>query len=131
MPFVTPDDVHALQLDVQTEATGLGRALADAIEANPPKVSPFDPIVGAWQAMMTKVENFLRENPSWLNTASQMDRGQALQRELGPWHARMTAAGVANVPAMPPQPPAPESLFGNLSNIAIAIAVIMALREMR
>lgn len=129
MPFVTPDDVHALQLDVQAEAEGLGTALKNALLGN--DVSPFDPIVSAWQSMMDRVQNFLRENPSWLNTASQMDRGQALQRELGPWHARMTAAGVKNVPAMPPQPPAPQDLFGNLSNIAIAIAVIVALREMR
>lgn len=129
MPFVTPDDVHALQVDVEAEADGLASALKAAIYAN--DVSIFDPIVPAWQSMMTRVQLFLRENPSWLNTASQMDRGQQLQRELGPWHARMTAAGVKNVPAMPPQPPPPESLFGNVQGILIALAVVMALREMR
>lgn len=127
MPIVTPDDVHALQLDVQTEAEGLGDALAKALTDS--KVSPFDPIVAQWQRMMDRVQLFLRENPSWINTASQMDRGQQLQRELGPWHARMTSAGVPNVPPMPPQPGAPQDIFGNLSNIAIAIAVIFALKE--
>lgn len=129
MPFVTPDDVHALQLAVQSEAEGLGTALKNALVGN--SVSPFDPIVAQWQGMMDRVQAFLRENPSWLNTASQMNRGEQLQRELGPWHARMTAAGVPNVPAMPPQPAPPQDLFGNIQGIVIAIAVIMALREMR
>lgn len=129
MPIVTPADVHALQLDVQSEANGLGTALKNALVNS--TVSPFAPIVGEWQSMMDRVQSFLRENPSWLNTASQMNRGEQLQRELGPWHARMSAAGVPNVPAMPPQPAAPQDLFGNIQGIVIALVVMMALREMR
>lgn len=129
MPFVTPDDVHALQLDVQTETDGLATALKNAMFAS--DVSPFDPIIPAWQSMVDRVQNFLRENPSWLNTASQMDRGQQLQRELGPWHARMTAAGVKNVPAMPPQPAPAADIFGSVSNIVGLLVVFMALRELK
>jgi hypothetical protein len=127
VPFVLPDDVHALQLAVQTEAVDLDGALNRAIVAG--VVSPSAPIIDEWGRMLERVRDFLRENPSWLNTASQMNRGEQLQRELGPWHARMAAAGVPSVPQMPPQPAPAGDLFANVENIVIAIAVIMALRE--
>jgi len=129
VPFVTPDDVHALQQAVDAEALGLASALKACIYAG--AVHPGDPLVAQWQSQMDRVQAFLRENPSWLNTASQMNRGEQLQRDLGPWHARMSAAGCANVPPAPTPPPAPQDLFGNIEGIAIAIAVIMVLREMR
>lgn len=129
MPFVTPDDVHQLQVDLQAEADGLAQALKACIFAS--TISPDDPMVAQWQLMMDRVQAFLRQSPSWLNTASQMNTGQQLQRDLGPWHARMSAAGCANVPAAPAQPPPPADIFGSVSNILVLLVVMMAMREMR
>lgn len=124
MPIVTPDDVATLQATVRAELGGLDAAVA----ATPPDTLTLI----QWQTMRERAFAFLAQAPSWLHTAAQMDAGQQLQRDLAPWHERLSAAGVANVPPAPAPPPKAESLFASLEGmggLAAAILLLVILRE--
>lgn len=77
----------------------------------------------AWQAIKVRAAGYLSQGTSSLNplnyvdTAAQMDAGQALQRDLAPWNARIQSWGARTPPATV-APAAEASLSSTLLGIA-------------
>lgn len=123
MPFVTDTDVAALHQAVQSERSLLGMAVLSCR-------SSLDAMTLAqWDDLNARIGVYLGDSPSLLRAASQMDQGQALQREMQPWHARLRAAGCSNVPDAPPAPPA--DLLGTLAGMAPLILLAFLVHELR
>lgn len=119
MPFVLPSDVEALQAQVRSQRDQLAASL-NACHCD-------DPTVGVqWQAQSLAVDAFLAEDPSLFHTAAQMDQGQALQRDLGQWPARISACGCKDVPPSP-APPAPSGVEQATSLLATGIEAALVL----
>lgn len=107
--FVTPDSVRQLQADVKADYDTLNAGVLRCNAAS--KLD--DPTLTAWFAMQDRTSAFLKMAPSWLSTATQMDQGQALQKDLAAWHARLTQAGCDVGPAPTSADPGP-GLFAGL-----------------
>lgn len=121
MAFVTPDDVTQLQTQVRSQRD----AIQFAIGACP--AAKADPVLMAqWDAEDVIVNGFLDESPSWLSTATQMDVGQQIQRDLGQWGPRIAAKGCSNVPPAPvgPPPSALQQATSLVEEVAIAAVVL-------
>jgi hypothetical protein len=124
--FVTPSDVAQLQADVRAEWEALEHAIGACQAAG--RID--DQTAVEWGAMRSRVEVYLAQEPSWLHTASQMDAGQQLQRDLAPWHARLNALGCKVGPA-PSPPPAPGGLGNILEGVEKALPFIVAILVLR
>jgi hypothetical protein len=126
VPVVTPDDVRTLQGAIAAEVSNLGDAVARA-------VPPLDDVTySQWRALRVRALNFVGQSPGWLHAAAQMNAGEQLQRELYPWHARLAAQGVKDVPPAPPPPPASSDLFGTLGkaiDVVPFLLILLAFRE--
>jgi hypothetical protein len=106
MPFVTSSDVETLQARVKGQWRALDLALAACVQNGHLKQD--DPILAQWGAFVQGVSRYLQDSPSILRAAAQMNAGEQIERELGPWTARIAALGCDVPPA--PQPPAPGIL---------------------
>lgn len=115
MPFVTSDDVKALQLAIGTEVNGLDAAF---IRCLPKLLSAPDQstqLRGEWQDMKHRAFVFVGVSPSTLRAAAQMNEGQQIQRDLQPWHARLSAL-CENVPQAPAPPPAAADVVSTVAD---------------
>jgi hypothetical protein len=65
----------------------------------------------AFQTLQTNIATYLADEPSMLRAAAQMNAGQALQRELAPWHQRIANYGCASPPAPAALPVQPTGLL--------------------
>jgi hypothetical protein len=74
--------------------------------------------------MLKRATDYANEPPSWWFAAAQVDAGQALQRDLQPWHARLQAAGCSDVPVAPAPPPEPVSLSQVISPLAQGLSSV-------
>jgi hypothetical protein len=106
MPFVSSGDVQVLQAQVKAQWRALDSAIAGCVAKG--KLGQGDPLIEQWRAFVQGVSRYLQDSPSILRAAAQMNAGQQIQRELGPWTARVAALGCDVPPA--PQPPAPGIL---------------------
>jgi hypothetical protein len=100
--FVTPQSVDQLKADLRADYESVKAAVLAGNAAR--KLD--DQTLTEWDGVATRVSTFLDAPSSWLSTASQMDQGQALQRDVASWHARLSALGVTIGPA--PQTPSPS-----------------------
>lgn len=81
------------------------------------KIDDSDPDRDAFAAILRRASDFLEEAPSILDTAAQMDAGQALQRDLQPWYQRIQDKACAVPPAPAPIAPAAPGLLSSLGNV--------------
>ena len=97
------DDIVALQrqLDADLEGTNLSvtacTGLSSAMQAS-------------WQAFYASAKAFTQESAAWLNTGTQADQGQALQRELYAWQQKLSALCSLTVPSVDPDKNKPADL---------------------
>jgi hypothetical protein len=93
--IVTPDSVKQLQADLLADYD----ALDAAVMACNARSLLDDQTLLEWAAMQDRVAAFLKLEPSWVSTATQMDQGQAIQKDLASWHARLAQKGCTVGPA--------------------------------
>lgn len=87
MPVVLPSDVSTLQSAIRTQAAALQAAFETCRIAD--KIRDDDPDRDAFAQLLRRVSDYLNVDPSILDTAAQMDAGEALQRDMAPWYQRL------------------------------------------
>jgi hypothetical protein len=85
----------------------------------------------AWQSLKTRIESYVAETPSWLESASQYTRGELLQKELYSWFDRAKGLGcdAGPAPPLPPKPDVPILSTAGLSQIAILVIIAMVVMK--
>lgn len=79
-----------------------------------------------------RVHKYLAEEPSWLAAASQVEAGEALERELDAWDQRLRARGCPMPAVQMPGPPASlASMFESLAPLATLGLLWMLARSLR
>jgi hypothetical protein len=111
--------VAQLQAAVRAQRDGIQFALGACPAAKADAV-----LMAQWDAFDVVVTAYLDQDPSLLDTASQMDAGQALQGQLSAWQDRIAAKGCGNLPPKPPAPPA--SGLEQASSLVIHVAELAA-----
>jgi hypothetical protein len=125
--IVTPDDVKQLQTAVQAEFTNLSKSIATCADKVPADYQD------QWRQMRQRVVAFLKQTPSWLHTAQQMDDGQAIQRDLQPWYQLLSSWG-CTPPVQPTPPPSAGGLggiFDNIGKVLPWLVIFYVVREFR
>jgi hypothetical protein len=133
MSFVVmPSDVEALQKQVRADATAVAAALQRCADAGTfsPQKTPSD--WDAWNSMNERTKAFLAESPSFLSSANQYERGEAIQKELAGWHDKARALGcdAGPAPTLPSSGDGFGSFFAGMSSSALLILLALwALRK--
>lgn len=131
MPLVVlPKDVEALQKIVRADFDAVRTALQRCASSGTftPDKTPGDWL--AWQSLKARTEAFLAESSSFLSSAPQYERGEAVQKELAPWHDKARALGCDAGPAAA-VPGAGgfglSSLFAGMSTTALLVLAALFL----
>lgn len=121
--FVGPGSVKAVQTAVAADLENVRAALQKCADAG--KFTPTQPEWGAWQNLKSRAQAYLSEEPSWFTTKDQMDRGEAMQRELASWHDKARALGcdAGPAPAVPSAGPDLGSMFSGLTPLLVILAL--------
>jgi hypothetical protein len=114
MPVVLPDDVASLQSAIRAETIALQAAWTTCRTAG--KIADDDPDRDAFAALLRRAADFLARDPSLLDTAAEMDEGQALQRDMAPWYDRIQSKA-CQAPPQPQHAPAAPGLLASLGNV--------------
>lgn len=129
--ITTSDDIVALQLSVKDYQSQLQAVIADAIAKgwempyhNEPRSAQ------TWADLASRVDEYVHEEPAWVFTGGQYDRGRAFVSELDGWRDWLAAQKVPNVPAPLPVPATEVSIPGAIGWGLAAIVAILALREL-
>jgi hypothetical protein len=129
---VLPGDVKAIQgqikADLELVRTSLQRCATSGTFSPTKTPSDWD----SWQSMKARAEAYIAESPSFLSSAAQYERGEAVQKELATWHDRAKGLGcdAGPAPTMPDSGPSASALFGGLSTTALLVlAVMFAMRN--
>jgi hypothetical protein len=120
MPFVLPNDVAALQTKLRVDNEAMIAAYRKCLALG--KVAPESVTAAAWDAMQERLTAFLNEHPSWFDTASQMNRGEALEKDLAGWRNTLMSLGCSDLPPVTTSqadvgPPGLSSLLSQGMNI--------------
>ena len=99
MPFVTPTEVDAIKEQVSLGLNALAQAFVVCQTAG--KVPASD--VADFERLKSACNAFTSEPSGLLNSAAQVDAGQALLRQQAPWYAKIKGYG-CDAPATPPDP---------------------------
>ena len=105
-------DIARLQQDVLREGSALDKIVVKCL----PKLSADE--IAQWNALFDRVQKFVAETPATLNTSPQADAGQAIQRDLVPWHDKLKKCGVD------PGPPPTSAATAPPSPVAAALAAM-------
>jgi len=129
---VMPTDVAALQAQIGADLEAIRASLQRCVTGGTfsPDKTPGD--WNAWQSMKTRAESFVAETPSFLSSASQYERGEAVQKELAGWHDKAKALGcdAGPAPTLPTNGGGLATLFGGISTTALLVlAVLFMLRS--
>jgi len=131
--FVLPGDVRAVQTAVAADLETVRAALQKCADAGTLKTT--QPEWNAFQALKAKVAAYVAETPSYFTTKSQMDRGEALQREVASWHdiAAKLGCNAGPTPAVPAAPlamPDLNTVFGaGLPSVALILLALYLLKK--
>ena len=115
MPFVTSDDVKSLQRAIGDEVNGLDAAFVRCLPKLLSAPDQSTQLRDEWQSMKSRAFLFVGQSPSTLRAASQMNEGQQIERDLQPWHARLSAL-CADVPPAPAPPPAQADVLSTAAD---------------
>ena len=89
-------DIVALQnqLDADLEGTNNSVTACTGLDAA---------TKASWTVFYTSTKAFTTQPAAWLNTGTQADQGQALQRELYAWQQQLSAKCSLTVPSLDPR----------------------------
>jgi hypothetical protein len=125
---VSRDDVVRLQKALASEVGTLGQVVAT-------NVTKFDqPTLDGWRDFRNRALAFAGETAPLFFTASAMDAGEALERELQTWYPRIQALGLTTPPAPTPPPAATPGILGSLGDLAKLapfVLVFLLVRELK
>jgi len=79
------DDIVALQKHLDADLEGVNNSVAACGTKVP------DTMRTSWQAFYVSAKAFTQAPAAWINTGTQADRGQELQRELLAWQQQLSA----------------------------------------
>ena len=84
--IVLPNDVAALQKQISADRELLRAALVRCAEADKftPEKTPAE--WEQWQSLKQRADDYIAEEPQFLTSASQFERGEAIQKELAAFH---------------------------------------------
>jgi hypothetical protein len=126
---VLPGDVKAIQAQIKADLELVRTSLQRCATAGTftPEKTPAD--WNSWQSMKTRAEAFVAESPSFLSSAAQYERGEAVQKELASWHDRAKGLGcdAGPAPTMPDAGPGISSLFAGASTTALLVLAALYL----
>jgi hypothetical protein len=129
--IVLTGEVKAMQATLKAQLGNVRSALQRCATSGTftPEKTPGD--WDAWQSLKTRIESYVAETPSWLESASQYTRGELLQKELYSWFDRAKGLGCDAGPAPPlPTPDVPILSTAGLSQLALlAIAVLYFMKK--
>jgi hypothetical protein len=125
--FIGPGEIKALQTAIRAHVEVLRSALQRCATAGTfsPDKSPAD--WEAWQSVKTRTTAYLAEDPAWLGTVAQYERGERLQKELGGWHVKTKELGcdAGPAPPMPPEPDTPILSTAGLTQTGLILIAIL------
>jgi len=126
---VLPADVAATQTALRADYTLVRESLVRCALADKfsPTVSPA--AWDEWQSVKDRVEAYLAESPSFLDSKAQLARGEALQKEVAGWHDKAKALG-CDVSSSTPTTPIPggaddASIFNFGAGAATTIVLVL------
>lgn len=130
--IVLPNDVAALQKQISADRELLRAALVRCAEADrfTPEKTPAE--WEQWQSLKQRADDYIAEEPQFLTSASQFERGEAIQKELAAFHdvPKRLGCDVAAAPTLPTQSGPLDSLFAGLSTTALLVlAVLFMMRQ--
>jgi hypothetical protein len=110
-------DIVALQnqLDADLEGTNNSVNVCTALDA---------PTRASWVVFYTAAKAFTQQPAAWLNTGTQADQGQALQRELYAWQQQLSAKCSLTVPSLDPRERDRQDIATPLKYAAIIVGVL-------
>jgi len=128
---VLPGDVRALQALVKADLESVRASLQRCADNGTFTATKTPADWTAWQSMKSRAETFIAEAPSFLSSANQYERGEAIQKELATWHDRAKALGCDAGPApILPADTGLSSMFSGVSTTALlVIALLLLLRS--
>jgi hypothetical protein len=107
--FVTAADVTTLHATIEQELNVLGAAVVLCATKLDQQTQD------EWHAMRERGIAYLADAPDTMRAKYQMDTGQALQRDLAPWHQRIADAGCSVGPA--PVAPSSANVLSTISDL--------------
>lgn len=134
MLFATPDDVSALQKNVEQQTKAITSAISDCAKAGTVEGDALKKLVRDWKVTAKRAAAFLAEEPGWIDAQAQYDRGVAILNELQPgWYTRL-ADLKCQPPPQPSPPPTPlkaESWAEGWTGVVVLFLAVMALHEVK
>jgi len=124
--FVTDSDVRLLHDRIGQEWAAVAAAASSASS----KLSQGQ--LSQLGLLASRVQAMNEDSPSFWRAASQMDTGQALEKDIFAYAAGLSAMGVPGMPAQPS--PAPESALDKLASalpLVLLAVVVVALTKGR
>jgi len=115
--FWTHGDIVSLQKQIDADLEGTNNSVAAC-----PKMS--DAMRASWQAFYASAKAFTTADAAWLNTGTQADQGQAIQRELYAWQQKLSTICSLTVPSVDPDKGKPADL-STYFKYGTAIAAIL------
>jgi len=97
-------DVAAVQTALKADYTQVRESLVRCALADKfsPTLTPAQ--WDDWQSVKERVEAYLAESPSFLDSKAQVARGEGLQKEVAAWHDKAKALGCDVAPSAPSTP---------------------------
>jgi len=132
--FATPDDVTAIQKNVEQQVKAISSAISDCAKSGALAGDDLKKLVKDWKVTAKRAAAYLAEEPSWIDAQSQYDRGVALVNEIQPrWYTRLEQAK-CSAPPQPSPPPAPlkaESWAEGWSGMVVLVIAVLAMHELK
>lgn len=107
------DDIVALQKQLDADLEGVNRSVATCATLS-------DPVRASWQDFYVSAKSFTQSPAAWVNTGTQADRGQEIQRELLARQQQISGVCANVTPVVDPDKGKPD-----LTNAAKWTAVIV------
>ena len=126
MPFVTDSDVKVLHDRLATEWTTIAAAASNASS----QLSKDQ--MATMGTLASRVSSYLGDGPSLFRAGSQMDTGQALEKDVFEFADSLRSSGVPGLPASPAA--APKSTLDRIVELApilLVAAVVFSLTRHR
>ena len=99
--FWTHGDIQALQKQLDADLEGTNTSVGVCPQLN-------DSMRASWQAFYASAKAFTQSDAAWINTGTQADQGQAIQRELYAWQQKLSTTCSLAVPSVDPDKGKPD-----------------------
>jgi len=128
VPLIYPSDVDSVKSDLKSQITGLNATVA-SLGSQVPAAT-----LTQWTAESANITTFANSSTSIWGLGTQMDQGEAYQKELTGWNGMFKSMG-GNVPPPPVDPstsnppfwqapPGGQSALGSAMGSAVTLAII-------